>query len=212
MEEYRKIVSKKHPNIALTVYPGHFATGNSHVNYYVDLSNIKARKNEANAVAKAISQRYFTSAIVDTIVCMDGCEVIGAYLANYLTEAGIISMNAHQTIYITSPEYSNTGQFLFRENLLHMIKDKYVLLLLASATTGKTISSAVDAISYYGGKITGVSAIFSATDKIYDYPINALFKPEDIGDYVAFSPCECKMCKEGKPINAIVNSYGYARL
>lgn len=212
MEEFRNIYSKKYPDIRLKVYPGHFATGNSHVNYYVDLTNLKSRIKEADAAAKAISQNYFASTIIDTIVCLDGCEVIGAFLGRHLTDAGIISMNRHKTIYVLTPEYTNTGQFLYRENMQHMIHDKYVLLLLASATTGKTISSAIDAIHYYGGRVTGVSAVFSAVSKIQDYPVNAIFTPEDIGNYKAFNPSECEQCHTGKPINAIVNSFGYARL
>lgn len=212
MEEFRKIVSKKYPSISLKVCPGHFATGNSHINYFIDLSSTKARINEADTVARAISERYFTTTIIDTIVCLDGCEVIGAFLAQHLSEAGIISMNQHQTIYVTAPEYSNSGQFIFRDNLVHMIRDKYVLLLLASATTGKTISSAVDAISYYGGKISGISAVFSAIDKIYDYPVNSIFTAADIGNYEGYEPADCQMCRSGKPLDAIVNSFGYAKL
>ena len=212
MEQCRKIASRNYSNVKLRVIPGHFATANSHINYYVDLSNMKARKSEAEAVAKALSERYVSSTIIDTIVCMDGCEVIGAYLAGYLTDAGVISMNAHQTIYITSPEFSHTGQLLFRENLQHMINGKYVLLLLASATTGRTLTSAVDVIQYYGGKIAGISAIFSATEKIHDYPVNSLFTPNDISDYATYEPADCPLCKEKMPLDAIVNSYGYARL
>jgi len=211
MESIRKINSKTYSSISLRVIPGHFATSNSHVNYYIDMSLLKARQNEANAIAKAISSQYCYTTIVDTIVCMDGCDVIGAYLANDLTNSGIISMNAHQTIYITAPEFSN-GDLLFRENLQPMIKGKHVLLLLASATTGKTVSGAVDAIRYYGGIVVGVSAIFSAASKVYDLPINALFTTADIPDYQTFDTCFCRLCNEGKPIDAIVNGFGYARL
>lgn len=212
MESIRKISSKKHSGIFLRVILGHFATSNSHINYYIDMSLMKARQNEASAIARAVSSQYCYSTIIDTIVCMDGCDVIGAYLANELTNSGIVSMNAHQTIYITSPEFSSSGQLLFRENLQQMIKGKHVLLLLVSATTGKTVSGAVDAIRYYGGIVVGVSAIFSAVDKVYDLPINALFTTDDLPDYKTYSSCSCEMCDEGKPLDALVNGFGYARL
>jgi len=86
MEEYRKIEAKHHPDIKLRVIPGHFATANSHINYFIDMSLMKYRQSEANSIAKAISEKYVASTMVDTILCMDGCEVIGAYLANYLTQ------------------------------------------------------------------------------------------------------------------------------
>ncbi len=212
MKEYKKIVAKNYPDITLRVIPGHFATANSHINYFIDMSLMKARQSEANGIAKAISERYVVSTMVDTVLCMDGCEVIGAYLANYLTQAGIISMNAHQTIYITTPEFSSTGQLLFRENLQHMIKSKKVLLLMASVTTGKTASSAIDVINYYGGEVVGISSIFSAAQEIKGYPINTLFTPADFPDYETYDPAECAMCKAGVPIDAIANGYGFSRL
>lgn len=89
---------------------------------------------------------------MDTILCIDGCEVIGAYLANYLTESGVVSINQHSTMYVTSAETTSGGQFIFRENMVHMIKDKNVMLLLSSATTGKTVANAIHS-SYYGGNI-----------------------------------------------------------
>lgn len=212
MEGYRKIKSKNYPDIVLRVIPGHFVTANSHINYYIDMSMMKARQNEANAIASALSDRYLSSTIIDTIVCMDGCEVIGAYLANYLTTAGVISMNAHKTIYITTPEFNTNGQLIFRENIQPMIRDKNILLLLASATTGKTVSQAINGIQYYGGTVTGVSAIFSAASKVYDYPINALFTTADLPDYQTYDPANCSLCKSGQPVDAIANGFGYSRL
>ena len=43
MQEERKIHSKSHPAITLRVIPGHFVTPSSHINYYLDMSLLKAR-------------------------------------------------------------------------------------------------------------------------------------------------------------------------
>ncbi len=182
MQEAKKMVSKRHPGIVLRAIPGHFVTPSSHINYYLDMSMLKARQSEATEAAKAMAEAYMASTIVDTIVCMEGCEVIGAYLAEHLTRAGVHSMNAHKTIYITSPEINATGQMIFRENLKPMIRNKHVLLLLAAATTGNTMRNALDSILYYGGTITGVSAIFSAVSKVNGIPVNSLYTMADIAD------------------------------
>ena len=212
MESYKKVISKLYPDIILRTIPGHFVTANSHINYYIDMTMMKSRLKEADATALALADRYIASTVVDTIVCMDGCEVIGAYLAQHLTRVGTLSINAHSTIYITSPELNFNGQWIFRENAQPMIKDKHVLLLLASATTGKTVSQAVDVIQYYGGTVSGISAIFSAASKIYDIPINALFTTADIPDYRTYAPENCALCKRGIPVDAIANGYGYSIL
>ena len=121
-------------------------------------------------------------------------------------------MNAHKTIYIITPEYVNSGQLLFRENMLPMIKGKNVLLLLASATTGQTIVKATQALSYYGATISGISAIFSAANSIMGVPIKALFTIADIPDYKAYNPEGCSLCKEKQPIDAFANGFGYSRI
>ena len=68
--------------------------------------------------------------MVDTIICLNGCEVIGAYLAQELTKSGIMCMNAHDTIYITSPEQDINGQMIFRDNAKIMVEGKNVLILI----------------------------------------------------------------------------------
>ena len=120
MQETIKIKSKVHPNVVLKAIPGHFVTPNSHVNYFLDMTTLKSRLSEASAAAKALSEQISATTVVDTIVCIDGCEIIGAFLAEDLTRAGVYSMNAHSTIYIVTPEYVNSGQLVFRENMLPM--------------------------------------------------------------------------------------------
>ena len=212
MQEGIKIYSKAHPNIQLKAIPGHFVTPNSHVNYFLDMTTLKARLSEASMVARELGRQVMISTVVDTIVCIDGCEIIGAFLAEELTRAGIYSRNAHKTIYIITPEYSTSGQMMFRDNYLPMVKDKNVLLLLASATTGKTVSKAIQTLTYYGASISGISAVFSAANSIVGIPVNSLFTTADIPDYTTYSSEKCTMCKEKKPIDAFANAFGYSKI
>ena len=212
MQEMIKIPLKENPNVILKAIPGHFVTPNSHVNFYLDMTTIKSRLSEASAAAEELSKQIDPSTIVDTIVCMDGCEIIGAYLAEELTKAGIISINYHKTIYITTPEVASTGQFLFRDNIQPMIKGKNVLLLMASATTGQTIIKATQALTYYGAKISGISSVFSAANSSMGIPIKSLFTIKDIPEYKAYDPDGCSMCRDKKTIDAFANAFGYSCL
>ncbi len=212
MQNMIKIKSKTHPNVVLKAIPGHFVTPNSHVNYFLDMTTLKSRLSEASVAARELSRQIEATTVVDTIVCIDGCEIIGAFLAEELTRAGIYSMNSHKTIYIITPEYVNSGQMVFRENFHGMIKDKNVLLLLASATTGQTIIKATQALRYYGATISGISAVFSAANSIMGIPIKSLFSIVDIPDYKAYDPEGCSMCKDAVPIDAFANAYGYSRI
>ena len=143
-----KISARGDKKIQLKVIPGHFATPQSHITHYLDLTTMRSRSSEALRVAEALAANYETSIPVDTIICMSGLEVVGAYLAETLTRAGVYSMNSHQTIYITAPEYNNSGQIIFRDNIQPMIKNKNILILDGSITTGETLSRAIESILY----------------------------------------------------------------
>lgn len=212
MQEMIKIPLKENPNVVLKAIPGHFITPNSHVNYYLDMTTIKSRLSEASAAAQELSRQIEPTTIVDTIVCMDGCEIIGAYLAEELTKAGVLSINFHKTIYIVTPETASTGQMVFRDNIQPMIKGKNILLLMASATTGQTIIKATQALRYYGANISGISAVFSAANSSMGIPIKSLFTIKNIPDYKAYAPEGCSLCRDKKQIDAFANAFGYSSL
>jgi len=212
MQEMRKVQSNRYNDVALKIIPGHFVTPNSHINYYMDLSTIKTRQNEARAAAHAMAEAYSASTVVDTILCIDGTEIIGAYLADELTKVGILSKNAHKTMYIVSPERDAAGQIILRENNTMMIKGKNVLIIVDSLTTGRSVLGAYEAVKYYGGEIAGVSAIFSAVSKIHDTPLHALFTTADVIDYRSYKPDNCALCQAGIKVDALANGYGYSRI
>ncbi len=205
--------SKVNPIAKIRIIPGHFATTHSHVNYYVDMTIMKSRKSEAEAAAAILADKYSTSTYIDTIICIDGCEVVGAYLADELTKGGIMSLNRHQTMYVVSPEANASGQMIFRDNAQMMIRGKHCLLLLANATTGRTIASAIECVQYYGGIMEGVATLFcAAPPQIEGIEVTALFTGADISDYQAYDFNNCPMCAANQKIDAIVNSYGYSKL
>ncbi len=128
---------------------------------------------------------------------MSGLEVVGAYLAETLTRAGVYSMNSHQTIYITSPEYNNSGQIIFRDNIQPMIRDKNILILDGSITTGETLSRAIESILYYGGAIRGIASIFSAATSIAGLPVYSIFNHQGSSELWFLSCCNLSfMCPE----------------
>ncbi len=206
-----KILTKS-KNLVLRVSKGHFATSHSHINYYIDVTMQKSRLSEAQAVAKELVAYYKSSTIVDTILCLDGMEVVGACIANELTSGDFMNMNAHQTIYVVTPEHTSGSQIIFRDNIASMISGKNVLILAASVTTGYTAGSAIEAIKYYNGNISGICSIFATVEECLGYTVHSCFNPAHLTDYASFPAHECPLCKEGKKIDALVNSHGYSKL
>ena len=210
---YTKIPAKSNPNVQLKIIPGHFVTPHSHVTNYMEITTLKTRCSEAHGLASILAMRYSTDTPVDSIICMDGTQVIGTYLAEELTQAGILSYNAHRTIYVVSPELAPTGQIIFRDNMTQLaLRNKYVLLLLGSLTTGNSLRSIAESVQYYGAHISGACAIFSTLEELDGLTVTAAFHPDDLTEYGSYLPNECPLCKNGVPIDAIVNSFGYSEL
>ena len=207
-----KVPSKINNRINLKVVPGHFATNHSHINFYMDMTTLKVRHSEASEIAKEMANEYQYSKPIDTIICMDGCEIIGSCLAEELTKNGIMSLNRHQSLYVITREFDSNGQMIFRDNLQPMVRGKNVLLLLASATTGRTIARSLDCIQYYGGIVQGISAIFSAAKEIHGHPVHCIFSAEDLPEYRTYNQNECPLCQNKEKIDAIVNGFGYSEL
>ncbi len=205
-------VRTKGRNLFLRVSPGHFATSHSHINYYIDVTMQKSRLSEAKAVADELVSYYSSNTIIDTILCLDGTQVIATCMADKLTNTGYMNMNAHQTIYVLTPENTSGSQLIFRDSVAPMITGKNVLILAASVATGFTARAAVEAIKYYGGSVAGISSIYAAVNECMGYPVRSVFNTTDLDGYYSVPSHECPMCREGRKIDALVNSFGFSKL
>ena len=133
-------------------------------------------------------------------------------LYDELTKSGIRSINTHNTIYVIEPEYNSNSQMIFRDNVQNMIRNKHVMILMASCTTGYTANKGIEAVGYYGGEVAGITSIYSAVDEAEGYPVHSVYNVSDLPDYASYDYRECPYCKAGKKIDALVNSFGYSEL
>ena len=205
-------IATKRKNLLLRVQKGHFATSHSHINYFIDVTMQKSRLSEAKAVAEELLSYYQSTTVIDTILCLDGMQVVGTCLAEALTDNNFMNLNAHQTIYVVTPEYTSGSQIIFRDSIAPAITGKNVLVLAASVVTGYTVKSAIEAITYYGGRVAGVSSIFVTVDNYLGYDVVSAFNPNDLPDYASFAPHECPMCRANHRIEGLVNSFGFSKL
>ena len=199
-------------NVALRYARGHFATRHSHINYYIDITDQKFRLSDAKACAKQLVSHFINNTPVDTILCLDGTAVLGACVAQELTKSGFRTINQHQTIYVIEPEFNSNSQMFFRDNLQPMLRNKHVLVLMASVTTGYTAKRAIEAIGYYGGHVAGVAAIYRAVDEVEGHPVRSVYSVDDLPDYASYDYRECPYCKQGQKLDALVNSFGFSAL
>ena len=199
-------------DVTLRVAKGHFATRNSHINYFIDVTRQQSCLQEAEAVAQQLAQRLQANTMVDTILCMDGTRVIGTCLARLLTQEGGLSVNAGKEIYLLRENLSSGGQLIFRDNARFMLEGKNVLLLLASVTTGGTVRKGIDCVKYYQGQVAGIAAVYSHQKEIDGIPVVSLFNTGDLPEYASYAPQDCPLCRQGLEVDAVVDKYGYSKL
>lgn len=207
-----KIRSTSNNALELTAYSGHFATRHTHNSHYIDITRMKHEHTMAREAGVALAQRYTYDKAVDTVVCLDGSEVIGAFLARHLAKKDRWAVNMDKNINVITPEYDAAGPMIFRDNLLDMVKDKAVLLLVSSVNSGKTIRQALECVEYYGGTVQGIAAVFSSLPEVDGLPVYSIFSPEDVPGYGTAFAKECPLCKAGKKIDGLVNSFGLSML
>ncbi len=196
----------------LKIRKGHFASNHAHTNYHLDLTTLKTRASEAMSIAAALCSRYLYDTVIDTIVCMEGTEVIGAYLAEELTKSGFLNTNAHKTIYVVTPEYNSNSQIIFRDNMKNMIAGKNVLVLEGAISTGRTVNRMLEAIQYYGGRVAGISAIFSALEEVNGLRVLAVYDKSQLPDYMSVDYRSCPLCRSGEKLDGLVNAFGISML
>lgn len=203
-------IRTKGKNLFLRVTKGHFMKSNGHMNYYIDVTMQKSRLSEARAVAEELVSHYNTNTVIDTILCLDEMQVVATCMAERLTGAGFMNLNAHQTIYILTPEKVSAGRFIFREGAAAMISGKSVLILTSSVATGRTTKIAMEAVQYYGGTVAGLASIYSAVDECEGVPVYSVFDTKDLDGYYCVPAHECPLCKEGQTVDGVVTSYGFS--
>ena len=205
------IMEFKNPNgtLPLRAARGHFATSHSHINYYVDLTLTRYQLNETREAALGLANEYKASTIIDTILCLDGTEVLGACMASELTRSIRTNVNANRNICVITPDHGSGSQLIFRDNTSPMIVGKNVLILGSSVTTGYTVMGALEAIRYYGGTTVGICALFSCIDTYEGFPVYSIFNTKNIlSDYQSRPSNDCPLCKAGIKLDAMVNAHG----
>ncbi len=208
--KFEDLRSWKNPKARVKILRGHFVTTHSHVNTYIDLSTIKSRCNNARETAKVLAEPYLSSVEVDTIVCLDGMEVVGTFIADILSRPGTVSLNSDKNISVVTPELNQMGQMMFRDNTKRMIEGQKILIIAGLITTGKTMMQAIESVLYYGGRVNGVCAAFSQVSKVAGMDIHAVFTQKDVTGYEKYADGDCPMCAAGRKVDAFVNSFGHS--
>lgn len=203
---------KYNKEIKLNVSRGHFATSHAHVDHYMSLTGIRTHQHMARLSAQELAKYYMMTAPVDTIICLEYTQVIGSYLAMELAQSGNRSINENRDICVITPEINSNSQLVFTSEIQYLVQDKRILVLISTISTGRSLNRALECISYYGGQLVGVAALFSAVKSAAGVPIHSLFSPDDVPDYHSYQSSECPLCQRGRKLDGLVTMSGYTRI
>lgn len=208
-EDMITIPLERNPSISVNMIPGHYATSNSHRTHYLAVNHLKSSALLAREVARELALPYVSSTFVDTIVCMDETEVIGAYLAEELLKPGLSVKNRGRDINVVTPILNINKKLTFQTDTMKLINDREIILLLSTITGGSTLAAALEALTYYHGNIVGISALLNAYPDQQEHKINSLFVGENLPHYELYRPAACPLCKSGQKIDALIVRDGY---
>jgi orotate phosphoribosyltransferase len=206
------VPSQKNSRKTVQVAEGHFATSSAHRSHYIDIFDLMSSASVARAAAREFAMPYRTNTFVDAIVYMDKTEILAAFLADELLQAGMNAMNEGSEILLLSPMVNSDGHFIFHQNVKEKIKNKNVVLMVDLLSTGATVNKMQECLAYYGCNLVGISAVVSVSSKVEGREIHSLFDYADVPDYHFYELSECKLCQEGKKIDAIISNEGYTKL
>ena len=58
--------------------------------------------------------------------------------------------------------------------------------------------------------VAGGASLYRAVDKLGKFAVCSVYDLKDLPDYESFDYKDCPMCKAGRKIDALVNSFGYS--
>ena len=204
------VAAKGNRNIRLNIYPGHYATSHAHVDNYFSMTEVRTSCAMAAEAADMLAG-HFQHTPVDTVICLEYTQTIGAFVARKFSSAGR-NINSGAEIHVITPQVNSNNQLTFSSDLQPFVTDKNVLLLLSTVSTGRSLARAVECIRYYGGKLAGIGAIFSAVGEIGGMPVFSIFSNADLSGYNSYRSDECPFCKSGRKLDGFITTAGYTEI
>ncbi|MBQ2545037.1 MAG: orotate phosphoribosyltransferase [Clostridia bacterium] len=210
LNNYVTVPAKGNRHIKLNIYPGHYATSHAHVDNYFSMADIRTNCAMAEEAAREIAKQ-FRYTPVDTVISLEYTQIISAFVAKELSSSGR-DINSGADIHVVTPQINSNNQLMFPSDMQPFVTDKNVLLILSTVSTGRSLARAAECVRYYGGKLAGIGAIFSAIEESGGMPIQSIFHRSDLAAYNSWRSDECPMCKAGRKIDGLVTTGGYTKI
>lgn len=178
----------------------HFV-GNSglHFDTYINKDALFPHTEETSAIGKLFAEKYKDKNIGVVVAPALGGIILSQWTASHLT-----ALSGEKVLGVYTQKTSEDEQILTRgyENL---VKDKRILIIEGTTTTGSSVMKVVDVVQQAGGKVIGVCVMVNTdpdgiNSKTLGVPFESLCELKVIKYYAK----DCPMCKSGMAINTSV--------
>lgn len=178
----------------------HFV-GNSglHFDTYINKDALFPHTEETSSIGKLFAEKYKDKNIDIVVAPALGGVILSQWTAHHLTQ-----LTGEKVFGIYTQKTDDNEQILTR-GYESMVKDKRVLVIEDTTTTGSSVMKVVEAVEKAGGTITGVCVMVNTDpDGIHSEALGIPFDSLCELRVVKYYPQDCPMCQKGMPVNTRV--------
>src|SRR3989344_5805016 len=175
----------------------HFV-GNSgrHMAAYVNKDYLYPHTKETSDIGKLFAEKFKNKAI-DVVV---GPAVGGIILCQW-TAYHLSKLRKKEILAVFTEKLPDENQ-IFKRGYDTYVKNKKVLVVEDTTTTGGSVRRTVDSVKAAGGMVVAVCVMVNRDPKIVnDKAVGAPFHSLATYKFDSWEPVDCPLCKKGIPVN-----------
>lgn len=178
----------------------HFVgTSGKHIDTYVNKDGLYPHTAETSKVGSLIAEKAKDFEIDAVVGPALGGIVLSQWTAYHLSNI------KHKDILALYTEKTSEGGQKFTRGYDKLVELKNILVVEDAPTTGSSAKKVVDAVRSAGGKVAAVSVMVNKNpQEVNSEFFGAPFLPLAEFSIQSYEEDECKMCKNGVPINITV--------
>lgn len=176
---------------------GHFVgVSGRHMDAYINKDALFPHVGEASLVGKMFAEKNKNSNI-DVVAA----PALGGIILAQWTAHHLLKIKKKEVLAVFTEKTADGGQ-VFKRGYGPLIKNRNVLVIEDSTTTGGSVKKVVDAVRNAGGRVIRVCVMVNRDPKIVNKKtIGAPFSALAVYRIKSYEEKDCPLCKKGMPIN-----------
>ncbi|MDD2955337.1 MAG: hypothetical protein PHD67_03355 [Oscillospiraceae bacterium] len=189
------LLFKHQSGLYLTVTREHAAEPGCHMNRRVGTAGLRHSGKLAREAARLLAAPYQAGALVELILCEQGCEVVGSFLACELSGGNALSLNRGCDIRVAAFRWEEERPVLLEPEPL---SGQSVLLLADRLFPPDKALCCAQWAAAQEAALSGVCALFGTPGKVGWRRVHCLFSAVEVPGFHFWPEEECPLCRAEK--------------